>query len=150
MISKTLGPRRGLGWGKQVGLLDGAKLSVLVYIIVMLLFGSSAAGHETGPSSKGEGNAPAMSSVPMVRAASRLNPDRMCQVAGSKGPWDEYQMRDLPQGSCAGSNACAIRTKDSCPGTTSPGPSILWQCTCVSGLWQCYEQERTKTACMAQ
>jgi hypothetical protein len=74
----------------------------------------------------------------------------LCLISAPKGPWDYYQMRDLPRGDCSGAQACTIWTKDSCPGTDFPGPAIQWKCVCDSGTWQCDEQERTKTACVTR
>ena len=71
-----------------------------------------------------------------------------CQISGPMGPWDHYQTRDLPHGVCSGAQPCTIWTKDSCPGTTYPGPAIKWKCVCDSGAWRCDEQERTKTTCI--
>lgn len=74
----------------------------------------------------------------------------VCPISGPMGPWDRYRMRDLPHGDCSGTPACTIWTKDSCPGTNYPGPAIKWKCVCVSGTWQCDEQERTKNVCTAR
>ena len=70
-----------------------------------------------------------------------------CVISGPKGPWDHYQTSDLPRGQCSPRAACTVWTKDSCPGTVSPGPAIRWTCVCDGGAWRCDEQERTKTAC---
>lgn len=71
-----------------------------------------------------------------------------CPISGPKGPWERFQMRDLPHGSCSGTQVCSIWTKDSCPGTNYPGPAIKWKCVCDSGTWRCDEQERTQAACI--
>ena len=72
----------------------------------------------------------------------------MCPISGPRGAWDHYQMRDLPRGYCSRNRACTLWTKDSCPGTDTPGPGIKWKCVCDSGTWRCGEQERTKTVCV--
>src|SRR2546430_12717137 len=38
----------------------------------------------------------------------------MCPISGPKGPWDYYQMGDLPRGDCSRTQACTVWTKDSC------------------------------------
>jgi hypothetical protein len=72
----------------------------------------------------------------------------LCLIPGPKGPWDEYREKDLPSGSCSAPLMCALWTKDACPGMENPGPTIKWRCVCTSGIWQCNELERTKTACI--
>src|SRR5262245_32940403 len=71
-----------------------------------------------------------------------------CSIAQQRGPWGEYQVQDLPRGSCTTVQPCTIWTKDNCPGTNAPGPSVQWMCACDSGMWMCKERQRSKTACI--
>ncbi len=70
-----------------------------------------------------------------------------CLTSSPKGVWGQYSAHDLPRGSCSGTDSCILWTRDSCPGTASPGPAIKWKCACASGTWRCDEQERSKTVC---
>jgi hypothetical protein len=73
-----------------------------------------------------------------------------CPISAAKGPWDYYQVHDLPAGVCGEAPACTVMTKDSCPGTDSPGPTITWRCVCDSGSWRCDEEGRSRTVCAGQ
>jgi hypothetical protein len=84
------------------------------------------------------------------REVDEKSAEPMCPISGPKGPWDYYQMGDLPRGDCSGAQDCTVWTKDSCPGADYPGPGIKWKCVCDSGTWRCDEQERTKSTCVTR
>jgi hypothetical protein len=121
-----------------------AKPFIFFLFIAVVACGSFSIGREAEISR----NVPKPSSAVQTPIANRDDAIPVCPIDGPMGPWDRYQMRDLPHGDCSGTQVCSIWTKDSCPGTHYPGPAIKWQCVCDSGEWRCDEQERTKTACI--
>ena len=72
---------------------------------------------------------------------------QVCPISGPIGPWDRFQMRDLPHGDCSGTQACSIQTED-LPRNELPGSgNYVAMRMPNSGTWRCDEQERTKAAC---
>jgi hypothetical protein len=130
-----------------------AKPSSLFLLFVAAALGALAIDPEpqnNQHSLRAEGDALIPSGGVRTRIAFADDTTRVCPIAGPKGPWDYYRMRDLPHGDCSTAEACTLWTKESCPGTDYPGPAIKWRCVCTSGTWRCDEQERTKAACVAR
>jgi hypothetical protein len=127
-----------------------AKQLGVFFFIAVIGSVASVRSHEAAiqPVTKAERNTPKQADQTSTQVADQDDAAPVCPTSGPKGDWGEYREKDLPRGSCSGPVACVLWTKDTCPGTDSPGPAVKWKCVCASGVWRCDELERTKTACI--